>query len=362
MSIPVQATATKDHPLEEDLDVAAYVRAVRRELDDLSAEEIEELTGGLEADLADALAGQDRTPVELFGRPIGYAAELRAAAGLPPRAVAGGERRESGGLTALLVTAREARDRVTTTLDRQVWWPDLRGFLIALRPFWWVLRAYVAYQWIDQSVGEAQDWVPYSELTWLLLAVLVVISVEVGRRGWADRRPWHRGLIALGNLVAALQVAAAVASVFFTPGGFPEGVLPVYAPTSASVAHRVEVVRDPPATGVYNAGYQLVNIFAYDKNGKPLTDVQLFDDRGRPLEPADQSYLGRNGEHVDLVPALGADGQQRFNVYPLRERVTDPGYDAESGEPRPIPTAARNAARPDPTQVPIVPVPSTPQP
>ena len=66
-------------------DVGAYVAAVRARLDDLAPEEVEELTGGLEADLAEALAGFDETPRQRFGDPAAYADELRAAADLPPR-------------------------------------------------------------------------------------------------------------------------------------------------------------------------------------------------------------------------------------------------------------------------------------
>jgi hypothetical protein len=81
-------------------EVRTVVAAVRTALDDLSPEEVEELTGGLEADLDDALAdagppgdslGGQGDPAASLGDPEVYAAELRAAAGLPPRA-RGGER------------------------------------------------------------------------------------------------------------------------------------------------------------------------------------------------------------------------------------------------------------------------------
>ncbi len=71
-------------------EVAAFVAAVRRALDDLTPDEIDDLTGGLEADLDDALTdGGATSGIERFGSPADYAAELRSAAGLPPRAATG---------------------------------------------------------------------------------------------------------------------------------------------------------------------------------------------------------------------------------------------------------------------------------
>ena len=63
-------------------EVAQFVAAVRAELADLDPEVVEELTGGLEADLTDSL---EAAPGNGFGDPAAYAAELRSAAGLPPR-------------------------------------------------------------------------------------------------------------------------------------------------------------------------------------------------------------------------------------------------------------------------------------
>ena len=62
--------------------VADFATAVRRSLADLDAEDLSDLTDGLEADLADKLADGAE-----LGDPAAYAAELRAAAGLeaPPR-------------------------------------------------------------------------------------------------------------------------------------------------------------------------------------------------------------------------------------------------------------------------------------
>ena len=65
--------------------VSAFVGQVRRHLDDLPSDDVEELVGGLEADLADSLAeaaaGGTDDPARLLGDPAVYAPELRAGAG-----------------------------------------------------------------------------------------------------------------------------------------------------------------------------------------------------------------------------------------------------------------------------------------
>ena len=71
-------------------DVQAYVRAVRAWLGDLPADEVEDLTAGMEADLAERAAESGGPLGGLLGEPEAYAAELRSAAGLPPRRRRGG--------------------------------------------------------------------------------------------------------------------------------------------------------------------------------------------------------------------------------------------------------------------------------
>ena len=67
-------------------DVHAYVTAVRGWLGDLPPDEVEDLTGGMEADLSERAAESGERLGGLLGEPQAYAAELRSAAGLPPRA------------------------------------------------------------------------------------------------------------------------------------------------------------------------------------------------------------------------------------------------------------------------------------
>jgi hypothetical protein len=326
------------------LDVGAYVAAVRAQLDDLSRDEIEELTGGLEADLSDALLNQETAPGQMLGSPADYAAELRSAAGLPPRRdPIPGER--AGGLPILRL--RDLREQALAPLRPRPWWPAVTDFLITLQPAWWLLRAYVAYQLIVESLIGRRAILPYDPITWLALAVLIVGSVELGRRAWAGRGRWQRGLIYAGNAFAVLLILLGV-------GAFGQIV-----DSNTGSYSSTEVVVEPPAEGLYNAGHPVVNVFPYDRNGKPLTDVQLFDDRGRPLI-GERTYLGPNDQLVRLVPVVTAEGKQGFNVFPLREEIVEPGYDANTGEELPLPPEGRlrPAVLPDATQPPVAPLPA----
>jgi hypothetical protein len=66
---------------ETMVDLQRYVDEVRRELADLPDDARDELTDGLAADLSELVAEQGSGGLP---RPDEYAAELRAAAGLPP--------------------------------------------------------------------------------------------------------------------------------------------------------------------------------------------------------------------------------------------------------------------------------------
>jgi hypothetical protein len=186
------------------LDLARYLDAVRRELVDLGADEVDELTGGLEADLAEAMAAsQDlsKTPVQVFGPPEAYATELRAAAGIVPRQSVRRRSRwswifGSAVFGRALVKASDqirvdVRAQFGSVVAGQIWWPPLRDFLRAARPSWWAFRAFLAYwylaqlgsQPIHEPMGQRMN-LPHSPLTWLAMAGLFMLSVELGRRRW----------------------------------------------------------------------------------------------------------------------------------------------------------------------------------
>ncbi|MCL2795036.1 MAG: hypothetical protein FWD85_06995 [Microbacteriaceae bacterium] len=167
--------------------VHAFAQAVRDALTDLPADEVDELTDGLEADLferAEELGGTDG-----FGEPVVYADELRASAGLPERAAAAAHRAGMRELRDGWVAAAAAfwRQTVATPFAREV-----TRAALALRPVWWVLRGWTVYQVFALAIWGAYSAsvVPLglggagkNALRWLLLIAIVLISVQWGRGG-----------------------------------------------------------------------------------------------------------------------------------------------------------------------------------
>ena len=121
-----------------DASIAAFAAAVRASLDDLPADEIDELVEGLESDLLDQASdsGEDFT----LGDPDVYAAELRSAAGIPPRSEAVVDRRKPSVVAAEWVSTRwrAAVERMRRNAAA-AWVIDL---LVSLRPVWWLARGW----------------------------------------------------------------------------------------------------------------------------------------------------------------------------------------------------------------------------
>jgi hypothetical protein len=345
-------------------EVRQFVVAVRAALDDLSPDEIEELTGGLEADLDDALddaggdpggqagsVGGQSGSVAGLGDPTRYAEELRAAAGLPARA-GGGDR--LGGVVAVLRAVRERRDAVHARLQSRRWWPAAQEHAAAARPFWWVARAWIAFQILHDGTHQAGgygDVLPLSPPAWLVFLALVAGSVELGRLTRAaqrraatqvagseggTRQEWALRLLLLVNVVAVLAVPAAY--------GHSQ-----QAWQNQQSFGGQQIV--PPPDGLWHNGTELRNLFAYDSRGNPLTGVQLYDENGNPVDvgtSARTPLSDADGNTVAQVPAVGQDGSQRWNVFPLRQQVIPPYVD-------PAPGADRTSPYPPQWPTPVIP-------
>ncbi|MCE0539036.1 hypothetical protein LWF15_26400 [Kineosporia rhizophila] len=320
-----------------------YVAAVREALSDLEPEEIEELTGGLEADLADALAESTALPDELFGRPEVYAAELRAAAGLPARV---DEPKPSPRRFSLLAEIDRRKQAFVTWLDAQPIGPDVRAFGVTCLPLWWALRGYVVYQLI-QVVSGVESWAPEGIAGWLLCLVLMIASIEVGRRNLALRNRISIRLTRAANLATGIALFLGVASLL-------SWAQPVDS-ESETMAGYVEVSSNE---GVLNNGELVRNIFPYDAEGNLLKDVQLFDDQGRPLVPSEKLWYEEEfNNQIQVAPAQTADEQLRYNVYPLKETLNA----EDDGFGNPVLRNLRDATAPSRMQYPVTPptVPNT---
>lgn len=236
-------------------EVNAYVTQVRAELADLPPDDVEELTGGLEADLAERVA---EAPDGLagLGSPAAYAAELRSAAGLPAREPSrSGLKGEWTAFVDSLAALRQGNPLVAKAFE----------VIDQLRPIGWLARGLVLAVVVMTVVGA------YWSLWWFA-ALAAAGSVWLGLR--RDRLSESaRGLVVVANLVAVVAAVPALASVVQITSRFGSDIPP-------AVVDRVNY----GGPGLTYEGQQVANLFVYDKDGKPLPDVRVFTDRGDPVD------------------------------------------------------------------------------
>ncbi|TFD58837.1 hypothetical protein E3T39_10700 [Cryobacterium suzukii] len=301
-------TATTTQPIRD------FALAVRAALSDLPADDVDDLTDGLEADLMeqaadfdDADAGAAAPDFEL-GDPVAYADELRGAAGLPVR----------GATPTVRVSARRrlraragaARADAARRIRSSAAGAAVLDFLLVLRPLWWVLRGWVVYAVAEIFVGGAISTVPTDPVRWLVLCAFVILSVQWGRGRWL---PWR--------WLPRFRTVVSVCAVLALPL-----VLNLTAHQAANAQASAYMEYDTYSTqGLLQNGQEVTNLFAYDADGQPLRDVQLFDQDGRALnvvnDPANANNLPQldaAGEQDLVVPSLLVPGGSGWNVFPLR--------------------------------------------
>ena len=315
-------TTTALHPIDE------FAAAVRAALSDLPADEVEDLTDGLEADLAERTADQ---PSAELGDPRAYADELRSAAGLPARSGV------TGTLTAGKVFNAAFRD-VASGLREVYDHPAVRkvaSFLLVLRPVWWLYRGAAVALLVVLMLGRNNF------LSVVVVIAACILSVQLGRQKRLKHQ-WARVLLALVNVGVVVTLP-----IVLTWGTVSLGGSQAYAESTAT--------EDLSSAGLTYDGNQVSNIFAYDANGNPLTNVQLFDQSGRPLSIVSNPNGTKlsevdlpNGDVEYLVPSLQVPGRVGWNVYPLSSIAASDVTD--SGSPRqdatPVPANPRAATVP----------------
>jgi hypothetical protein len=283
-----------------------------------------------------------------LGSPAVYAAELRAAAGLPARADADDEfsRRMAARLAASRLGQVVRRD--VDRLNSSSAYRGLRSFLPELRPAWWVLRAWAALQVLAALTSHDPGWhlVPnvgdHPALGVALLIPAVIASVRIGRQppSWTRRR-----LLPLAN--AALAVGALVAAVNVNTGQY------------AAPRYDEFINANQQYGGALSGPYgTITNIYPHAADGAPLEHVRLYDQEGRPViagsdgPPVCHQYRLPDGRLV-REPAHGRCGEEPSNVFPHREPIYDPATGAVIGErPRPIVIPPGASASPTPTVTP----------
>lgn len=321
-------------------DIAGFAALVRARLGDLAADEVEDLTDGLESDLAEKAEDED------LGDAEAYADELRSAAGIPPR---------SSRALSLTDRIHRARARVVRGIRSHPTASSALDFLVSIRPVWWVLRALLGVFLLSLRF----DPIKSSPIGWTVsFVVLLVISVQWGRGRWMPQR-WLRGVRLAANILAIIVAPFALGAVIH------QAAVTTYADPSA-VATPAGLTRD---------GGAVTNIFAYDSDGNPLIGVQLFDENGKPLsaKPNGESYITQN-DATALIANAGAPSGNGWNVFPL-ESVPLSAFDAGTDKPNssvtpsavappfahvqplitPVPTATAATAQTGPTSAPSSP-------
>jgi hypothetical protein len=312
-------------------EVEAFVAQVRSRLADLGEDEREELLGGLEADLSEQVA---EGSTEL-GDPWLYAAELRAAAGLPEAGRPPRRRIPRPRIpqrTEVTGWIDGPRARFFAQLERHPVGPRIWEVVAALRPVWWVARAWVAMTLVDQSAGpwERISLIPSLATPGLgpvALLAAIALSTLVGLgRLWPGSGP-ERPLRSRLALLALNGIAVGALCTFSIPSGTYFGS----SPTGESYYYSGPA---QPRDGLRLNGAQVTNVFAYDAAGNPLTGVQLFRANGDPLVVSANGSATGQGRSRTVGCGWLNGSAQLFNVFPLPQREQRHGTCfAASGEP-----------------------------
>ncbi|WP_144783683.1 hypothetical protein [Microbacterium sp. BH-3-3-3] len=296
-------------------DIRAFAAAVRSHLDDLPVDEVDDLLDGLEADLADQAseAGEDFTIPDAAT----YAAELRAAAGLPER-----DRKSPTGRPPIHRRLIGLRRTIETQIRRNPaaeWVINLMG---SLRPLWWILRAVVLYLFIAPFFWSGYGWMS-GTVAYLIGAVqfpgivlmvgLLLLSVQWGRGRWAP-----------SALLRGVRLSVTVVALLLTPFTLVSLASSLQSLVWDSSSHATSA--SPFTPGLSLDGQRVRNIYAYDAEGNPIPNVQLFDQDGNPLKtignetsgiPFDPYFYGGGGPVP--VPFTAPGAVDAWNIYPLRE-------------------------------------------
>jgi hypothetical protein len=267
-------------PATVDAQVRDYLEAVRAGLDDLDPDDREHLLSDTEASLLEAVEEEAALPLEVrFGPPERFARELRIAAGLPEG------RPERRGLIARI----RAHPRVAAALR----------IARELAPVWWVARAFVVFTLVAQASGD--DWSPRypiftsllgEPLGWILLLGAIAGSVALGRRERDSSARWPM----------VLNAAAAVAAVW---------VLVTMVERTDHAGSEVFYVQEDPQPGLVLDGRPINNLYPYDRSGRLLQDVRLYDETGSPIDV-------RRAEEGPRRVVVDRLGDRLFNTFPIR--------------------------------------------
>lgn len=305
--------------------VRAFADAVAAHFADLPARDRADLLEDLEQHLLE-LAAEDADAVERqLADPAGYAAELRAGAGLPEPGRRRPRRRAR--LAARIDEARATVAADAAWLRRQRGIREAVDFLPSLVPAWWVLRGWLPVALVGMVVVGGGVWpnlvVPGRSAPGLLLAAAAATtSVVLGTRAAAGRLddPRLQGLVRTADLAAGVGVAVLLL----------EGLsgAPAVADDDLGASAESATVVEAPRLLTMPGGEPVTNLYVYDADGRLLDGVYVYDGIGQPVEVGPLAELGFDA--IETVVPRDASGTPVHNRYPLEqyevvERVADDG-------------------------------------
>ncbi len=289
-------------------DAVSYVAQVRAALADLSPDDLDDLTGGMAADLAELLRERGGALTDHLGTPAAYAAELRAAAGLP---TPGAARSRNSRWTPEAIKASFAAARAEhPILDQAV------GYAISLRPAWWFLRGAVAAGVLVVVFGLIGS-IGGVVAAMMIVLMGAVLSVVIGLRT-GGRAPSLPGVVVnsvLGAAAALMGIAALGTALNPSPLLY-------------------QTVEQGPANVVNTS-----NLFVYDSAGKRVDGARVFTAEGEALRTAWQLSTG-GGLVLDALTRLDVYGVPVPDAYPHAAPGQDPWTPASGPDPHWTPPAS----------------------
>ena len=178
---------------------------------------------------------------------------------------------------------------------------------MALRPAWWVLRGWLAAQWIDMVTG------PWEYLTLIprfgddVTGKLLLVGAVAGSVLMGLRRTWpasHSPASVLARVTLLGLNLFAVLALLVVSNEFPSSQV------AHDYAHPFAMGRfgpSAPSAGLVSDGKVVRNVFAYDAEGNPLEGVQLFDQNGKPLDVERELAYRMRQRPVRIAAIVGAD-------------------------------------------------------
>lgn len=322
--------------------VSYYATQVRGFMRGLSPEVIDELTGGLEADLIEAMdefvKDNDERDVTLndliarFGTPETYAQELCDSAGIDLRSAGAeataveGKQKKTRALGKKRVSTawQAAKAKVSQTLESMTASPMVREFLETIRPVWWGLRAWLLYVGITYLESSPRNRPFPSDIAhWLLLLVVFVASILVGMK--LGKRNSSKKVItslAVVNVCALLLAPATLMGTLHRADdaraqgfslGYDQALNDTYGYNDTTTTYP----SGQKNTRLIDVGSSR-NLYVYDSEGNFIQDARIMNEDGTAVSASIFPVrLDRSSRVVELLNARKDQyGRDVFNVFP----------------------------------------------